>query len=94
MAFGKSRQLYILHYTKVIDPTQEKFDMSVSLPDTASREEIKAVYDKMIWTCDKRIELINKVEMEAQKQEVKVAYGETEKNAANRDKIKGSAKGN
>ena len=90
----KSKNLYILHYTKVLDPTQEKFDMSVSLPDTATKEQIKEAYDKMIWTCDKRIELINKVEMECQKKEVKEAYGETEKNADNRLKIKGSAKSN
>ena len=91
--FGK-RNLYILHYTKVIDPTQEKFDMTVSLPDNSTKEQIKEAYDKMIWTCDKRIELINKVELACQKEDVRVAYGETEKNAENRVKIKGSAKGN
>lgn len=92
MGFGKNKQLYILEYTRIIQPTQENFTMRVSLPDTVTKEEIKAAYDKMIYTGDKRIELINKIELESQKKEVEEHYGDTAKNQANVDKLKGSAK--
>ena len=90
--FRKSRQLYILEYAKAIDAVTERYTMRVSLPDTATKEEIKEAYDKMVYTCDKRIELINKIEMESRKKEEEKYMGDTAKNQENVDKLKGVAK--
>lgn len=88
----KSNELYILQYTRVFDTTQEKLDIRVSLPDTATKEEITEAMNKMVYAGYMRLEQINTLELAAQKEDVKMGYGETEKNAANREKIKDSAK--
>jgi ribosomal protein L23 len=90
--FGRNKNLYILEYAKAIDAVTERYTMRVSLPDTATKEEIKAAFDKMTYTCDKRVELINKIELENQQKEVEKHYGDTAKNQENVDKLKGSAK--
>lgn len=93
--FGKNRNLFILKHTRVLDaPTREQFEITVSLPDTASKAQLQEAFEKMIYVGDKRVELISKVELESQKKDTEVMYGETTKNADNRAKIKGSAKGN
>jgi hypothetical protein len=88
----RKNNVFILEYTKVIDPTREQFSIKVSLPDNATKEKIKETFDKMSYVGDKRIELINKVEMESQKAEVEKHLGDTPKNQANVDKLKGSVK--
>ena len=92
MAFGRSKAVYILHYTKVLDPTQEKLDLSVSLPDTATRAELDEAMNRMAYVGDMRVERINKIVEEEKKKAAEVSHGETEKNAANREAIKDSAK--
>ncbi len=84
--------MFILKVTKVLRPTEEQFEVTTSLPQTASKEELFETIQKMAYGPQKRMEFINALELEGQKKDNAVRHGITDKNAANAAGLKGAAK--
>ena len=92
MGLFRRRELFILKFTKTLNPIGEMFEGTTSLPATASKEDIQEAYAKMIYAPQRRMEFVNQMELAGQKKDNEVLHGVTEKNKVHADKLRDSAK--